>query len=890
MLENLISASPSESLQLAECVHYKTMGNAYYVKQYLLSLYRQGLLAFNFGSMRWMWDTERIRARGHATDNVVGLLTSKLGNLPAAIRDVLPQVAGLGSRFTARSFGIVVRRYCDMEAATTAVSDHRSANTRPGRPRSANEAPTATTTTSERNSGDSIEEAPPVEDSLLDLLEEEGLIVKRRGSYVWEHDKVQESALALSDKDNLDSLLFEVGEVLLREYTPEELSMGLFVVTNLLNRLADPYPQGDALHQSKRTEIAELNLQAGRRAYVSAAFSSAVDYLARGIKLLPPGEAKWTSGHRDMALQLHANYAETCFCVAMHEETRRVCDDVLALTGLTLIEKRRFYNVRIHSLGRQNQTSQAMEETLDVLSQLGCRFPKRGRALHAAAGLVLFLSSFKKTVARIENLPPVNDERTEWTFYLLDRLATYSFQHGPDLLPLVFIKALRYTLRYGISAMAGPILSFVGMMLSGSLGDPHGGRVYADLALKHMTRSTKARTHFLCYYFILPFTVPSDRCKKPLLEGYEAGMKSGDLESAFWCVCVFLEIQLFTTGRLIEVLEDFETYCRQMEVYQQEKILANTRFMWQAAVNLRTGAPDGHILKGDVMDEATYIGRIQGREEHAHEWHHLMRFKALAGFWSDQHREVVDIIASEDYHNYSLERHLPGNYGNVPLYALLGLSCVAVARDCSGQRHKRREAKRYIAWAGRFLSRIQDWVGKGNCNCQHTEFLLRAELDSVRDNPIGAKNEYDVAILLAGRWGLRGDHGLAHELRGDFAHRGGDEEDARYHYTLALALYDEWGALGKCDRIRGKIVGAGGGAGPRRVSGGMDPVPHIPVEEVEIQNDAATSVMDDSASASNLDLSNANTPKSISPAASSINKGSFADDGSSSFDVNTVPP
>jgi hypothetical protein len=96
-------------------------------------------------------------------------------------------------------------------------------------------------------------------------------------------------------------------------------------------------------------------------------------------------------------------------------------------------------------------------------------------------------------------------------------------------------------------------------------------------------------------------------------------------------------------------------------------------------------------------------------------------------------------------------------------------------------REERRKLKK-PSLANRFQSRIKDWVAKRNCSCQQTEFLLLAALDSIQNDSIGAKNKYYVAIWLAGRQGLRGD----------LAQRSRDKEDARYHYALALALYEEW--------------------------------------------------------------------------------------------------
>jgi predicted ATPase len=63
LLQSLISSPEDKTQQLAELVHRKTIGNAFYVKQFLLSLQQKDLLTFNFGSMKWYWNIEKINAK-----------------------------------------------------------------------------------------------------------------------------------------------------------------------------------------------------------------------------------------------------------------------------------------------------------------------------------------------------------------------------------------------------------------------------------------------------------------------------------------------------------------------------------------------------------------------------------------------------------------------------------------------------------------------------------------------------------------------------------------------------------------------------------------------------------------------------------------------------------
>ena len=62
---------------LAELMLEKTAGNPYFVIQFLTELVEQGLVTFDYGAARWLWDLVSIHVKGY-TDNVVDLMVGKL--------------------------------------------------------------------------------------------------------------------------------------------------------------------------------------------------------------------------------------------------------------------------------------------------------------------------------------------------------------------------------------------------------------------------------------------------------------------------------------------------------------------------------------------------------------------------------------------------------------------------------------------------------------------------------------------------------------------------------------------------------------------------------------------------------------------------------------------
>jgi predicted ATPase len=95
---NLLRSSEDVTKPLADIVHRKTHGSAYFVIELMKSLVDDKLLNFNFGTMCWQWDEDEIDDIS-ITSNVADLMSTKLQKLPSADQLVL-QVAGcIGQKF-----------------------------------------------------------------------------------------------------------------------------------------------------------------------------------------------------------------------------------------------------------------------------------------------------------------------------------------------------------------------------------------------------------------------------------------------------------------------------------------------------------------------------------------------------------------------------------------------------------------------------------------------------------------------------------------------------------------------------------------------------------------------------------------------------------------------
>ena len=239
-----------QATPLAQLIHDKTAGNPFFAIQFISALAEEGLLTFNHGEGRWSWDLNRIHAKGY-TDNVVDLMVGKLTRLPVETQKALQLLACMGNSAESALIEII--------------------------------------------SQDSNEE---MHGRLWEAVRA-GLVFRSEVSYKFVHDRVQEAAYSLIPEQLRAEAHLRIGRLLAAHTPPEKRDEVIFEIVNQLNR-------GAALttSQEERDQIAELDLVAGKRAKVSTAYASALNYLVAGAALL--ADDSWERRHElAFALELH---------------------------------------------------------------------------------------------------------------------------------------------------------------------------------------------------------------------------------------------------------------------------------------------------------------------------------------------------------------------------------------------------------------------------------------------------------------------------------------------------------------------------------------------------------------------------------------------------------
>ncbi|WP_187345868.1 ATP-binding protein [Sorangium cellulosum] len=239
MVLDMLPGAGDEAQALCAIVRAKTDGSPLFVEQFLRALHEQGLLSRDLATGRWRWEAERIE-RAAVTDNVVALLTAKMGRLPEELRRTLAAGACVGASFEASLVSAA--------AGLPAAALRRAAEA---------------------------------------LLHEGLLVAAGEGegeAYAFAHDRVQQAAYELLGHGERLDLHLALARELDRRWSDGGGDAELFALLDHYLRAAERLSA-----PAERRRVADRCLAGGLRAKAASAYAEAVRFLRAGRELLGGG-------------------------------------------------------------------------------------------------------------------------------------------------------------------------------------------------------------------------------------------------------------------------------------------------------------------------------------------------------------------------------------------------------------------------------------------------------------------------------------------------------------------------------------------------------------------------------------------------------------------------
>ena len=776
---------------LAALVWRKTDGNPFFVRQFLKTVEEAGRLSFDTRSRRWIWDIKEIEEMG-ITDNVISLMAGKIERLSPETQRILQYAACIGHQFDLHTLSVV---YEHSPSATAAAlwealreglvlpmdSEYRffCDPDVPGAP------------------------APPSAENF-------------QVSYRFLHDRVQQAAHSFIEGAKEREVQLQIGRLMLASSEGAPQGTKLFDIVSHLNLGAPLMTEA-----SECLMLARLNLDAGKKAKVAAAYQVAAGYLRAGTSLL--GEDPWQREH-ELCFELWIELAE-CESLSGSLDAVEALLVHLSLCAQSMLEQARVYLLRIIVALTLGRPVAAVALGQEALCMFGVDLPASEEARRVAVEAELAevqVSLAGRRIADLINSQTPADPDKRAVLKLLSSLVVPSYQTSPTLLILVAVKQVNICLKHGCSDMAAypyMIYGWVQAVIRGRSQEAEEfGRLALDINEKRGHSDLRSKLYFLFgeySHFFLPLRSVLGYVKQAVYFGLE----SGDfIYASFACNHVLMD-QLGLGEGLAEIRDEAE---RSLALMQRTKVASAVGFQTlvkQTVANLAGNTRGPGTLSDEIFDEATFLAAMESAGFSANVCYYYV-LKLQLSFLYEEYAQALDMArAAEERLASALSQYFTTElqfYGCLTLLALLPAAA-------EGDR------ERYAATLCRYQDTLARWAESCPATHLHKQLLVSAEQARLDGDELAAMRLYDRAIEEARRNGFLHHEALASELCAKFHLAGGRLKIARLYLTEAYHRYSSWGAMAKLQQLLDKYPQLLSQSEARRASlGGPQPAPQDP--------------------------------------------------------------
>jgi len=759
LIADTLSRDQESVMTLANLVVQKTNGNPFFVNQFLTTLYEEDLLTFEAKEREWQWEMRRIQALD-ITGNVVELLIKRLERLSPETQHLLRLAACIGNRFDLNT----LRQITDK---TTADTFHGL--------------------------------LPALQEGIIipfsssgfeDLPDHEG--IKGGKSFKFLHDRVQQAVYALIEEQEKNKVHLKIGRLLFENAEGEAREERLFDILNHLNPARDLVTQ-----QADRDALAELNLNAGRKAKVSAAYEMAFEYLKMGLGLLDP--YSWRDQY-ELSLELYNEVAEVA-CLSGHFEQMENLVETVSQNASTVQDKVAVYQFRVLAYWAQNKLSEALDAALDILQMLGMKFTRKLSLTGIRRSVNQTQSSFgRKTIEELLDLPQMRDPVNLAILRIIKDAAFCAYSTRFDLFVQLLLAGINLILRHGNTSLSPFFYCFYGSVLCGVAGDIESGYKYGQLGLDLLkrlnAREIMCRTLFTFNVYISHFKEHIKETVKPLAEGYQAGLETGDLSYAAYCALSHCVRMYMASTNLAEVKNEMEMYVNAIRKINQPLVVDVLQMFHQAISNMLNDSEQPWMLIGEVYDERTQLPFHQ-EANNRFALHYFYFNKLIVTCMFTQYDEAVECADMA-------ERYLDEVTGGlaVPVFHFYDSIARLGAYDSIIEDERKRSLKKVAS----NQKKMKMWANHAPMNHLHKYHLVEAERCRVLGKELEALDHYDRAIQLAKKNEYFYEEAYANELAAKFWLAKEKEEIAKVYLGRAFHLYAHWGASRKMRDLEEKYA------------------------------------------------------------------------------------
>ncbi|MFC5470134.1 AAA family ATPase [Cohnella suwonensis] len=724
-----LNADPDEIKPMAEVLYQQTAGNPLYFKQMLQAYYDRKLLYFRVDRMHWEWDIQGIREMESLQD-VSKLIMRKFETLPKETRDVLRFAGCTGSTFDVQTLSLLCEK-----------------------------------------------DADDVEQDLLPAVSE-GLILVEEDRFMFLHDQVQIAAYDLLSEDEKKRVHLKVGRSILRSLHLDKAADQLFEVVHHLNEgstyMTDP---------TEVEQLARLNLQAGRKAKVSAAYAQALELLKQGARLI---EAEGWSRQDGLYFQLMLESTECHYFCGYIDQAEADLQQLLQHVE-QVTDRAKIYVVQIMMYSFQKRMDKAAEIALQAMAEFGFSVPTKSSSLSILAEVARTQLSLSRQRNHLQNLPMSSDPLHKALAEIVMASSSILFIFDPELAVILFARYVRMSLNHGLSEAFSIALGSYAITMAFGFGRYRTALRLVEAAGHYADQSgrilLKGKIQ-LILALILQYRRPKQLA--PIFENAgRLSLEGGDLVYAGDAISCHIITESIDLRRLDRVCNTYEEWVGPILDEMALRVLHLSK-QYVRLLQQKTDADD-LTFNNDNLNEDRLLKEEALDREHKGNLYYFYTCKLEVQYIYGRYSEAAKL--AEQSEHLGADMLLSIKQRHCFYYAL---AMMAINSDTSNF-----SSRNYQKKLRQLLDRMKRWTKVVPESTLAQYCTMQAEYARLNREHGTAAKLYDQAILHAREAGEPRDEAIATELAANFHMRLNDHQKAEAYLRNACEAYFRWGAIGK---------------------------------------------------------------------------------------------
>jgi PAS domain S-box-containing protein len=737
LISEALHCEAERAAPLAQLVHEKTGGNPFFANRFIASLAEEGMLTFDRDAARWSWDLGRIRARRY-TDNLVDLMVGKLTRLTAQTLKAVQQLACLGNGATVATLSLV--------CGETEVEMHR----------------------------------------LLDEAVRADLLERRKDSYHFIHDRIQEAAYLLVPDSLRAEAHLRIGRLLAAHTPPEQREEAIYEIVNQLNR-ATPFITSD----QEREQLAELNFIAGKRAKGSTAYGSALNYLVMGAELLT--EDCWQRRY-PLVFAMEVGRAECEFLtgdLAAAEERLAT----LSLRAANLVDKAAVACLRATLYTTLARADRAVQICVDYLREAGVACSPCPTDEEVSAEYERLLEHLGgRSIEALFDLPLMSNPDWRATMDVLTELSAPAYFLDANLWCLVLLRIANLSAEHGncdgSSYAYGLMNSVVGARFGNYQAGIRFGQLSLDLIEKKGLERFKARVYFACGIVAIPWGRHIREGVPLLRRSLEISLETGDQQYAAYAHHTLVSNRLTSADPLVEVQRDADSALELGQKARFGPVVDTVTGQLGFIRTLRGLTHKFGSFGDDGFDESRFEQHLEASPPLVACWYWIRKLQAR--FHAGDYAQAVAASATAR----RLLHAIVGLFEEADYHFFTALARAAALDSATPD--ERRDHSEALA---QHHKRLALWAEQCPANFADRAAMIGAEIARLEGRELDAERLYEQAIQVSREQGFVQNEGLAFELAARFYAARGFEAFAELYIRRARYCYQRWGADGKVRQL-----------------------------------------------------------------------------------------